>query len=896
MTDLSPRISSISQESPPAASQPERRRAAVTAASRTLAELLETDPEGEAFLAGPRDLPTPGETRARLTRAYTAGGIAALKAAKRKEVLGIAARDLAGEVPVDAVGRSLADVADICLDLVASATPGLGVVAMGKLGARELNYYSDIDIMFVVDEISDDVVRAAERLLRELGGGGAEGQAFIIDVDLRPEGRSGPLVRSLESFLEYYRRWCEPWELQALIKARAAAGARRPAEALVEATRPLVFATDVSADRVAAIRKMKERVEQHAMKSARKSRTYESYDVKLGPGGIRDIEFAVQLLQLVHGGSDESVRDPATLDALAALVEGGYVADDDGAGLDVAYRWLRTVEHRLQLWQERRVRHLPRDHGDLTRLARVLGFMDSPAASAAERFDQAHAGVLRDVRSRFEKLFYRPMVEALADPSGPRLSRQAVVERLRVLGFRDTERAARTLEGLVSGTSRRAKLFGVLSPAFMRFIAATPLPDAGLFAFLRLGEAMGSRLDVFGALRDNPAGLELLARVLGSGRFLGEMLEQVPEELTLIADTGGAPDRGPSLLKDREQLMHEAFATLEWRVPERRLDGLRRFKRREVLRLAVAELAGVLPSESVGAHLADLADSCLEAALPADVPFAVIAMGKLGGRELGYSSDLDVMFVHRMEPADAERLAEELLRSIGEVTPEGQTFRIDPALRPEGKSGPLTRTLKSYVEYYARWAEPWEHQALIKRRLAAGLKDLGDEFVAATNHFAFPSELPDSWRQQIRHLKARMERERIPRRTDPRRNLKLGPGGLSDVEFATQLLQLEYGHRWPELQTSNTLDALRAAAKLELIADDARERLEAAFVFLSRLRDRLHFLTGRPAEMLPDKPEELEALGVALGYRDQPRQQVEEEYLRITRRARKVAEPLIYGD
>ncbi|MFN2526182.1 MAG: bifunctional glutamine-synthetase adenylyltransferase/deadenyltransferase, partial [Actinomycetota bacterium] len=571
------------------------------------------------------------------------------------------------------------------------------------------------------------------------------------------------------------------------------------------------------------------------------------------------------------------------------------VADDDGAGLGVAYRWLRTVEHRLQLWQERRVRHLPRDEGEVTRLARVLGFTDTPALSAAARFEEAHAAVLRDVRGRFEKLFYRPMIEALADPTGPRLSQQAIEQRLGVLGFRDTARAARTLADLVSGTSRRAKLFRVLSPAFMRFLASTPVPDAGLFAFLRLGEAVGSRLDVFGALRDNPPGLELLARVLGSGRFVGEMLDHVPEELSVIAEVGGAPERASSLLKDRDQLLHEAVASLEWRIPERRLDGLRRFKRREVLRIAVTDLAGAIPSESVGAQLADLADSCLDAALPAGARFAVIAMGKLGGRELGYSSDLDVMFVHDMEPQDAERLAEDLLRSIGEVTPEGQTFRIDPALRPEGKAGPLARTLPSFVEYYTRWAEPWEHLALLKARFAAGSSELGAGFIESMSAFAFPRELPDEWRQQIRHLKARMERERIPRGTDPRRNLKLGPGGLTDVEFAVQLLQLENGVRIEQLQTPNTLEALRVATKFSLISQDAWERLETTFLFLSRLRDRLYFLTGRANDVLPTKPEELEALGIAVGYRDQPRQQVEEEFLRVTRRARKAAEPLIYG-
>ncbi|MFN2524946.1 MAG: bifunctional glutamine-synthetase adenylyltransferase/deadenyltransferase, partial [Actinomycetota bacterium] len=374
MTDLSSAAGSDplpAHLAAPPAPLSERRRAALIAASKSLGPFVESDPEALDRLEDPPTLATPSELRIRIASAYEAGGIGGLRAAKRRELLGIAARDLCGEASVDDVGRALSDLADACLDLLAAAVPGLGVVAMGKLGARELNYYSDIDVIFVAEDVSESVRKGAEELLRELGGAGAEGRAYIVDVDLRPEGRSGPLVRSLESYLEYYRRWCEPWELQALIKARSAAGAVEVADALVAATRELVFSVDVSAERVAAIRKMKERVEQNAMKVARKSRTSESYDVKLGPGGIRDIEFAVQLLQLVHGGSDPSVRSAATLDALPALVDGGYVADDDGAGLGVAYRWLRTVEHRLQLWQERRVRHLPRDEGEVTRLARV---------------------------------------------------------------------------------------------------------------------------------------------------------------------------------------------------------------------------------------------------------------------------------------------------------------------------------------------------------------------------------------------------------------------------------------------------------------------------------------------------------------------------------------------
>lgn len=874
------------------ADQPGRARIeAVTASSRTFASVLESDESFRDVLYSADPL-APDRHLDLMRAAFDRGGAPELRREKRRRLLAIAARDLAGELSLEAATGALADLADACLQVALEDTGAqdeLAIIGMGKLGGRELNYYSDIDVMFVADD-PGTASSAGERVLRTLAEFSPEGQVYRVDANLRPEGRSGALVRSLDGYLEYYRRWAKPWEHQALIKARACAGASDLGKRLVEETRSFVFPRDISSERVASIRRMKERVEEHALRSSRRG-SEDGGNVKLGPGGIRDIEFSVQLLQLVHGAADASVRSPATLEAIVALVEGGYLAEEDGAGLSVAYRWLRSVEHRLQLWQERRTHQLPGDEAGRARVARAMGFRDSPIASAAQRFDDVHSAVLADVRNRFERLFYRPMIESLSEGSGPRLSPEGLRERLLVLGFRDVERAARTLDGLVSGTSRRARLFRLLTPAYLRYVASSPVPDEGLFAFLRLGEAVGGRLDALNALRENPPGIEFLARFLGSGRLLGDVLEHVPEELQAIAD-----QRIPEALKDRDRLVREAAASLEWREPERRLDGLRRFKRRAMLQVALADIGGTVDVETVGAGLADLADACVEGALKdIDAPFAVIGMGKLGGRELNYSSDIDVMFVHDTSQEEAEGIAEGLLRSIGEVTPEGQAFRIDANLRPEGKSGPLTRSLDSYLEYYARWAKPWEYQALLKARVAAGDTRVGDALIEGTRRFAYPEQLSADVVTQIRHLKARMERERIPRGTDPRRHLKLGPGGLSDVEFSAQILQLQHAHRVESLRVTSTLPALRIARDEGLLSEDDARRLDEAYIWLMRLRNRLFFLSGRPIDALPPTPEGLEALGIAMGYQEQPRQELEETYLRITRRARRSAESLIYG-
>lgn len=870
------------------------RAVALQAASKSLYELFETDPAAQALALAEGSLPGRDGYLTAMRAAYSEEGIGGVRRAKRRRLLQIAARDVAGEATVEQVTEALADLADACLAVACDDSDGpqvgLAVIAMGKLGGRELNYVSDIDVMFMSDADIDQATKAASGVLRSLGEFSPEGQPYIIDTNLRPEGRNGPLVRSREGFLQYYRKWAKPWEFQALIKARAAAGDIRVGLRFVGETRAFVFPAEVDPTRIGEIRKMKQRVEEHAQRISRRSRGPEAEDVKLGPGGIRDIEFSVQLLQLVHGGADGSVTSGRTLDALAALVQGGYIAEDDGAGLAVAYRWLRAVEHRLQLWQERRVRHLPADEEGQARLARVMGFHDSPSESAAARFYAAHHSVLADVRARFEKLFYRPMIESLAEPGGPGLSSDALRDRLRVLGFRDVERAARTLEGLVSGTSRRARLFRVLTPALLRFLAATPLPDEGLFQFLVLGESLEARVDVLGALRDNPPGVAFLAQVLGSGKLLGQVLVHVPEEVSAIADP-----RGPGEPKDRERLIHEAHASLEWRAPQDRLDGLRRFKRKELLRIALSDIASAVHVDDVGRSLADLADACVHAALSENASIAVIGMGKLGGRELNYASDIDVMFVGRGDALRAEREAEALMKAIGEVTPEGQAFRIDAALRPEGKSGPLVRSLESFAEYHDRWAKTWEFQSLTKARVVAGDEELGARFIAHARERIYSRAATPDQLGEIRHLKVRMEKERIPRGVDPRRHIKLGPGGMSDVEFAAQVLQMRFGHSIPDLTVTSTRGALEAARAAELLSEEDTQWLLDAYAFLARARNRLFFMAGKPVDTFPTKPEELEALGIALGFADAPRQEIEEEFLRVTRRARKVAEKVIYG-
>lgn len=869
----------------------ELRQKALRKASLTLSEFVARDERARNLLADDQ-VPSGGYVDV-LRSAFEEDGMPGVRLERRRRLAVIAACDASGELRLEAATQEVSDLAAACLQVAledAGDPAGVAVIGMGKLGGRELNYSSDIDLMFVAPRDAGAATKTVERLLSTLGAFTPEGQAYRIDLNLRPEGQQGALVRSLESYEEYYSRWAKTWEYQALIKARPVAGDSDCGASFIHLVEPLVYQSEITPERVTEIRKMKERVEDHADISARRSRRTGSEDVKLGPGGIRDIEFSVQLFQLVHGAGDENLRTGNTLDALRALVARGYIAEDDGAGLEVALRWLRNVEHRLQLWKERQVHHLPAEGEELSRLARGVGFRDSPERSAAEQFMHRHHVILGDVRGRFEKLFYRPMIESLADPASKGLSREAIKERLQVLGFRDVDRAARTLEGLVTGTSRRAKLLRVLSPAILRHLSETPQPDVGLFSFLHLGEALQERLDVLGSLRDNPAAIRTLAQVVGSGRWIGDALAQVPDEVAALA--APAPD-GPL---DRARYVVGARASLEWREPGGLMVGLRRYKRREIVRVVVGDVSGRLDIEGVGSSLASLAEGCFEAAIGEDATgFAVVGMGKLGGRELGYASDLDVMFVTEGDREESERRAGGLLKSLGEITPEGQVFRIDADLRPEGKGGPLTRSLASFQEYWISWSRPWEHQALLKARFVAGDQELGARFIQAAHQFAFPERLPPAFVAEIRHLKARMEKERIPKGSDPRRNIKLGPGGISDIEFAAQMFQLQHGRHLEPLRVTGTIDALEGARMGELISESDTQVLVSGYRFLLKLRNRLFLINGRPTSGMPVKPEDLEALAIGLGFEEQPRQELEEEFLRVTRRARRICERVVYG-
>ncbi len=865
----------------------------------------------------------PGEPPTWGTGGARAGGtgpqvLESLRVAYRRCLLGLAARDLSGTVGVEDVAGELADLAGATLSaglavaragLPDSAAPcRLAVVGMGKCGGRELNYVSDVDVVFVAEAPEGVDETAALRTATQLASAMMRvcGEvAWPVDAGLRPEGGAGPLVRTLASHEAYYRRWAKTWEFQALLKARPVAGDLDLGQRYTGTLSPLVWTAGDRPGFVEDVQAMRRRVES-TLAAGRADR-----EVKLGRGGLRDVEFAVQLLQLVHGRGDDTVRSGTTLTALAQLAEGGYVGREDARHLAEAYRWLRTVEHRLQLHRLRRTHLLPADDDTdgLRRVARAAGYR----ADAVALFGRERAGYRREVRRLHEKLFYRPLLGAVArlPAEEARLSPRAAGARLAALGFAEPAAALRHLEALTSGVSRRSAIQQTLLPVMLGWFAGAADPDAGLLGYRQVSEALGTTPWYLRLLRDEGAAAERLAGLLGTSRFVADLLGRAPEGVRLLADDDALRPRS------REVLVGSFVAAVRRREDwEPAVVAARGLRRQELLRVACADLLGLTDLAGVGAALSDVAAATVQAALatatrkleverrgPLPVRLAVLAMGRLGGLEQSWGSDADVLFVHEplggatdgQAAAVARDIANETRRLLALPAPDPPLV-VDADLRPEGKQGPLTRSLASYRAYYARWSLVWEAQALLRAAPLAGDLDLAEDFLDMIGPVRWPpGGLTGAQLVEVRRLKARVENERMPRGVDPGLALKLGRGGLADVEWTVQLLQLRHAHEVPGLRTTSTLGALAGAVQAGLVEPADAQVLEQAWTLAARTRDALVLVRGKPAVALPASGRELDAVARLLGRPPGSQGSFLDDYRRATRRARAVVERLFYG-
>jgi glutamate-ammonia-ligase adenylyltransferase len=841
----------------------------VLAASRSLTRLVVADPGSALEVLQGLDEPRPVDavTEERLARW------------KNLELLRIVARDLLGIDDFVAVGAALAALATGVLDaahLLVGAT-GLAVIGMGKLGGGELNYSSDIDILFVGDGPATELDASARAVMA------VARSCFRVDANLRPEGRDGSLVRTIESYEAYWDQWAEPWEFQALLKGVPVAGDAELGLRFFETAQRWLWSHPFSADDLRSLREMKQRSEDQVARRGLGDR-----ELKSGPGGIRDIEFTVQLLQLVHGHADADLRSANTLTALAELSAAGYVADDDADRLAEAYRRLRTVEHRLQIVDDRQVHTVPEDGAAVDHIARVMGLRDTPAGSASELFWRDLRSEQLAVRTIHERIYFRPLLEAFASGEGE-LSPQAAVERLTAFGFTDAKRTQAAVRELTRGLNRASRLMQQLLPLMLDWLSSSPDPDLGLLQLRNLLSGAQRQTVMVEAFRESPESARRLCLLLGTSRLLGDTLARNPDLVARLA-VGEQLETHP-----RPELEARARSAVSWRDELReRQDALRRWNDRNRLGIAGRDLFGLADVHVVGRDLAALAEAALAVALESldpQVPFVVIGMGRLGGAELSYASDLDLIFAfdghgaHATEEAD--RVAKALLRLVGGATPAERIYEVDADLRPEGRQGPMARSLDAFRTYWAQNALVWERQAMLRARPVAGDLALGVRLLETLAPAITGVDLTDTDAREIRRMKARIERERMPAGEDAAFHLKLGRGSLSDVEFTVQLLQL--AHHVAEPNTVRALEELVALGALEV--DDGETLLEA-YRFCERTRNRWFLVNSGPGDALPSQPNELLWLARSLGTRPS---ELRERYRRVTRRSRRVVERVFYG-
>lgn len=840
----------------------------VLAASQFFADLLIANPEYLEALTNPNLRSRPRDLGAFWDDMERRVGIAktpnarrdALRRVKGPEILRIGVRDLLGDAPMPVIVREISDFADACVQMALNicqeerggSAPSFAVIAMGKLGGQELNYSSDIDLIYVHgdDENAAACVKLGEAVRDTLAKATAAGYVFRVDLRLRPEGRFGPISRSLSSCRAYYESWAEPWERQALIKARCVAGDRELGAQFIAMTQEFAYQTRVEESLIESIRRNKRRLEAKIAGAGEAD-----INVKEGVGGIRDIEFPVQLMQLLTGGAHPEVRTGSTLEALDALTTIGLLTEQERDILRESYSFLRTVEHRLQLLDDRAVRCLPREPRALDALGRTLDYPDGAAFCKDYR---AHA---QRVYALFTRLFYQnggeetavetaSLAQWVLAPDDPR-AQEALRAALAAQAFRETDAALQLLRRAVAGSEyggispEARESFARLTGPLLAAAGATDAPDAALRGMDALALATASRAALYRTLEENPNLLPRLCLLAADAPALWQTLLSHLEFYDLLADEEIMG--GPLALPPPLALTPASLAAR----------GLRRR-----LHTGARDVWGFADTPETLAAVTQTAEDALTNGLALarrdtgwEGRFAVIGLGKLGGGEMGYGSDLDVLYVaDAAELTPATRLAERLQTTLNtELARHGFRYELDPRLRPDGRKGALALDIETYRRYYAESAATWERQALLRARPVAGDAALGQEFARLVEQFVYGRGLSEAETEEIRALKRRIETERLK---DPH-DLKIAPGGLADIEWTAQLLQLRFGHAQKRLRKPGTLPALRALRDETRMTQADWETLSETYLRLSHLRNRLFLRSGVSTDAPPSLPAEL---------------------------------------
>ncbi len=851
---------------------------------------------------------------------------ARLRRLRRREMLRIAYRDLAGWANLEETTTTLSELADACIDAALALLHGwavakhgeprgeargapqrLVVLGMGKLGGRELNFSSDVDLIFCYPEegaagggLSNHelFVRLGQRLTNALSEPTEDGFVFRVDLRLRPNGASGPLALSFDAMEHYYQTHGRDWERYAFIKARVVAGDRVAGEELLRRLRPFVFRKYLDYGAIEAIRAMKVMIEREV---ARKSM---QANIKLGPGGIREIEFIVQALQLIRGGREPQLQERRCLKVLALLAARGYLTEAAQQELAEAYVFLRNSEHRLQMLADNQTHTLPSGALERARLAFAAGFSDWPA------YEKALERHRRKVQERFAQVFVAPqgeVAEPAAGLSGVWLNALGTAASLKLLseaGYAQPEEALQLLAGLrgaadyeAMAAESRARL-DRLMPLLIAAAGRTHEPLTTLARLIRLVEAIGRRATYFALLVENPMVLSQLVKLAAASEWIANWIALHPIVLDELLDPASL--YAPLTREGLAEELRTRLAAIPAEDLELQMEVLREFRHSHVLRVAAAALAVEMPADHVAANLAWIAEVLIAESLaiawqglvakhgaptcPGREPrpgFAVIGYGKLGSLELGYASDLDIIFIYEdcadgvsgegttdgLRPLPNEsffaRVAQRLIHILTTRTPGGVLYEVDTRLRPSGKSGPLVTSLAAFRRYQETQAWTWEHQALVRARAVAGKPALCAAFAAARREILCRARDPAKLKAEVAAMRAKMLAAQPPHDAGVF-DLKHDRGGIVDIEFMVQYAVLRWAHEYPELaERTDNIHLLRALADAGRIDRAQAETLTEAFRRYLAMEHRLKLMERRalvPRAELQDLPERVAAI------------------------------------
>jgi glutamate-ammonia-ligase adenylyltransferase len=787
---------------------------------------------------------------------------AALRFWKGREMTRVALRELANVAPLEETTGELSQIAEICIRRVfehwnadvrqrhGSPTAEFSILALGKLGGGELNHSSDVDLLFLYSEegqltphisYHEFFNRLGKKILDTFSTLHPAGSLFRVDLRLRPEGSVGPLARSLDSMENYYAGFGETWERLALIKARGIAGSRELAYEFLRQHQPFIYPKSATPDLLEEIANIKRRIERDVVGPEKLHR-----DVKLGIGGIREIEFIVQALQLINGARHPFLQEPSMLKALRALRELNFLPHEEVLALDNAYRFLRRVEHRLQIEAERQTHTVPEEPEALGRLARSLRF------SSAEDFTAALQARMGAVRPIFQRIISETPAE---------------LTKINLEIFSDPKRAAKALGDLERGPGsfhvapRTRQISRKLQPLLLDWLAKAADPDATLNQFIRFVEAYGLRSLLFELLVSNPKLLELVVKTFDASRFAGDLLIRRPQLLEEIT-------RDPTFFEARSMAEHlrrlESFGASAFH-----LDPVRAYRQRQVLRVMLRDVlhsGRPATAKNLGPELSDLAEACLlfTVRLLAGKQLTVIALGKFGGHELGYGADLDVLFVGRAHSGETNageeiRAAQNLVVNMAQPTSEGNIWVLDARLRPEGEKGPLVCPLETYQAYFEHRAQLWEIHALTRARPVTG--PLGAQFIQMAQHYwRKASRRPDLF-EQIDNMLERIRHDRGS--GSDFLDFKTGVGGMIDAEFLVQALQMRENIWEPNWERA--VDRLREGG---ILNNAEAATLKRAYGLLRRHESALRRYENKAVSALPRDPGEQRKVSVRLGYTD----------------------------